>query len=88
MAGRTPKPTRRGAAASWGNDVWAPHLLDFLALIHSMRLSLMKGARADLSGTAWQESVVKPCFGLSGTPQRWTRLFCHEVTHSAKTPRG
>jgi hypothetical protein len=31
-----------------------------------MRLSLMKGAHADLSSTAWQEIGVKPCFGLSG----------------------
>jgi hypothetical protein len=49
---------------------WVPHCPDFLrrvvALIHSMRLSLMKGAHADLSGTAWQEIGVKPCFGLSG----------------------
>jgi hypothetical protein len=35
-------------------------------LIHSMRLSLMKGAYADLSSTAWQEIGVKPFFGLSG----------------------
>jgi hypothetical protein len=27
-----------------------------------MRLSLMKGAHADLSSTAWQEIGVKPCF--------------------------
>jgi hypothetical protein len=26
----------------------------------------MKGAHADLSGTAWQEIGVKPLFGLSG----------------------
>jgi hypothetical protein len=31
-----------------------------------MRLSLMKGAHADLPGTAWQEIGVKPSFGLSG----------------------
>jgi hypothetical protein len=31
-----------------------------------MRLSLMKGAHADLSSTAWQEIGVKPSFGLSG----------------------
>ena len=31
-----------------------------------MRLSLMKGAHADLSSTAWQEIGVKPYFGLSG----------------------
>jgi hypothetical protein len=35
-------------------------------LIHFMRLSLMKGAHADLSSTAWQEIGVKPSFGLSG----------------------
>jgi hypothetical protein len=35
-----------------------------VALIHSMRLSLMKGAHADLSSTAWQEIGVKPAFGL------------------------
>jgi hypothetical protein len=49
---------------------WVPHGPDFLwrlvALIHSMRLSLMKGAHADLSCTAWQEIGVKPSVGLSG----------------------
>jgi hypothetical protein len=49
-----------------------PHGPDFLrrlvALIRSMRLSLMKGAHADLSSTAWQEIGVKPGFGLSGIP--------------------
>jgi hypothetical protein len=39
-----------------------------------MRLSLMKGAHADLSSTAWQEIGVKPGFGLSGIPQHSTRL--------------
>jgi hypothetical protein len=48
-----------------------------VALIHSMRLSLMKGAHADLSSTAWQEIGVKPGFGLSGIPKHSTRLFCH-----------
>jgi hypothetical protein len=47
-----------------------PHGPDFLwrlvALIYFMRLSLMKGAHADLSSTAWQEIGVKPYFGLSG----------------------
>jgi hypothetical protein len=50
------------------NEGWVPHGPDFLwrlvALIHSMRLSLMKGAHADLSSTAWQEIGVKPDFGL------------------------
>jgi hypothetical protein len=40
-----------------------------------MRLSLMKGAHADLSSAAWQEIGVKPAFGLSGIPQRWPRLL-------------
>jgi hypothetical protein len=37
-----------------------------VALIHPMRVSLMKGAHADLSSTACQEIGVKPSFGLSG----------------------
>ncbi len=53
-----------------GNEGWVPHGPDFLwrlvALIHSMRLSLLKGAHADLSSTAWQEIGVKPSVGLSG----------------------
>jgi hypothetical protein len=52
------------------NKCWVPHCPDFLrrlvALIHSMRLSIMKGAHADLSSAAWQEIGVKPSFGLSG----------------------
>ena len=60
------------------NKGWVPHFPDFLwrfvALIRSMRLSLMKGAHADLSSTAWQEIGVKPGFGLSGLPQHSTRL--------------
>jgi hypothetical protein len=40
-----------------------------------MRLSLMKGAHADLSGTAWQEIGVKPGFGLSGMPQQLDAFF-------------
>jgi hypothetical protein len=55
---------------------WVPHCPDFLrrlvALIHSMRLSLMKGAHADLSSRAWQEIGVKPFFGLSGIPPMLT----------------
>jgi hypothetical protein len=38
-------------------------------LIHSMRLSLMKGAHAGLCSAAWQEIGVKPSFGLSGIPE-------------------
>ena len=56
-----------------------PHCPDFLwrlvSLIPSMRLSLVKGAHADLSSTAWQEIGVKPGFGLSGIPQHSTRCF-------------
>jgi hypothetical protein len=48
------------------NQDWVPHCPDFLrrlvALINSMRLSLMKGAHADLSSTAWQEIGVMPRF--------------------------
>src|SRR5271155_742354 len=62
--------------ASTGNKCWVPHCPDFLrrlmALIHSMRLSLMKGAHADLSSAAWQEIGVKPGFGLSGIPRTST----------------
>jgi hypothetical protein len=46
------------------NQCWVPHGPDFLrrlaALIHCMRLSLMKGALADLSSTAWQEIGSSP----------------------------
>ena len=55
-------PPRRGLPP--GNEGWVPHCPDFLwrlvALIHSMRLSLMKGAHADLSSTAWQKSGLSP----------------------------
>jgi len=48
---------------SWVTNAGCPICPDFLrrlvALIHSMRLSLMKGAHADLSSTAWQEIGVK-----------------------------
>jgi hypothetical protein len=51
-----------------GNKDWVPHCPDFLwrlvALIHSLRLSLMKGAHVDLSSTAWHETGVKPRFWL------------------------
>jgi hypothetical protein len=68
-----------GVGSLTGNEGWVPHCPDFLrrlmALIHSMRLSLMKGAHADLSSTAWQEIGVKPGFGLSGIPQHWTPII-------------
>jgi hypothetical protein len=51
-----------------GCPICPAFLRRLVALIHSMRLSLMKGAYADLSGTAWQEIGVKPSFGLSGMP--------------------
>ena len=74
------------------NEGWVPHCPDFLwrlvALIHSMRLSLMKGAHADLSSTAWQEIGVKPGFGLSGIPQHLTRLFCHPACPGAAWERS
>ena len=54
-------------------NLGCPTCPDFLrrlvALIHSMRLSLMKGAHADLSSAAWQEIGVKPCsaYGIRST---------------------
>src|SRR5271155_5630051 len=73
---------------SAGNKGRVPHCPDFLwrlvTLMHSMCLSLMKGAHADLSSTAWQEIGVKPGFacpgvpwGLSGIPQHSTHLCCY-----------
>jgi hypothetical protein len=62
-----------------------PDLLwSLVALAHLMQLSLLKGAHADLSSTAWQEIGVKPGFacpgvpwGLGGRPLHSTHLFCH-----------
>ena len=51
-------------------------------MIHSMRLSLMKGAHADLSSTAWQEFGVKPFFGLSGQ----TKLSTWVSSNSRNAP--
>src|ERR1700677_3007892 len=49
---------------------WCPDFLRRLvALIHSMRLSLMKGAHADLSNTAWQE------IGVVASPKRDTQTL-------------
>ena len=53
---------------SFGCPICPDFLRRLVALIHPMRLSLMKGAHADLSSTAWQEIGVKPYFGLSGLP--------------------
>jgi hypothetical protein len=70
---------------------WVPHFPDFLqrlvALIHSMRLSLMKGAHADRSSAAWQEIGVKPYFGLSGLPLHSTRFFVSR-TEAEGLPSG
>src|ERR1700733_2771097 len=75
-------PDRRGGTCSFpppATKLGCPICPDFLrrlvALIYSMRLSLMKGAHAALPSTAWQEIGVKPSFGLSGIPQHSTRLF-------------
>jgi uncharacterized membrane protein len=73
-----------------GTNAGCPVCPDLLrrpvALIHHMRLSLMKDAHADLAGTAWQEIGVKPSFGLSGMvalevplPIRLTTLNCVET---------
>src|SRR5580698_628146 len=56
-----PSPATKALGAPLPDFLWR-----LMALIHSMRLSLMKGAHADLSSTAWQEIGVKPYFGLSG----------------------
>jgi hypothetical protein len=62
-----------------GNEGWVPICPDFLrrfvALIHSMRLSLAKGAHGDPSGKAWQEIGVKPSFGLSGILDALSQVF-------------
>ena len=62
---RPPRVRRHDPAiTTTGNEGWVPHCPDFLqrlvALIHSMRLSLMKGAHADLSSTAWRKSGSSP----------------------------
>jgi hypothetical protein len=59
-------------------------------LIHSMRLSLMKGAHADLSSTAWQEIGVQAWFGLSGirpgflSIANWERNDAAEIAMDAR----
>jgi hypothetical protein len=59
-------------ASCTNNERWVPHCPDFLwrlvALIHSMRLSLMKGAHADFSCAAWQEIGSSPVFACPGVP--------------------
>jgi hypothetical protein len=78
---RTPHLERSTSGASWesndpSNECWVPHCPDFLwrlvALIHSMRLSLMKGAHADFSCAAWQEIGSSPVFGLEWDTQHST----------------
>jgi hypothetical protein len=64
--GRSPTRFFATPATNAGCPICPDFLQRLLALIHSMRLSLMKGAHADLSSTAWQEIGVKPHFGLSG----------------------
>jgi hypothetical protein len=59
---------------SFGCPICPDFLRRVVALIHSMRLSLMKGAHVDLSSTARQDIGVKPFFGLSGLPCLPTRL--------------
>jgi hypothetical protein len=64
-------------ATTAGCPICPDFLRRLVALIHSMRLSLMKGAHADLSSTAWQEIGVKPSFGFEWdaqdlTPQQFT----------------
>jgi hypothetical protein len=74
-----------------GDKCWVPHCPDSLrrrvALIHFMRLSLMKGAHADLSSTAWQEIGVKPYFGLSGIMALDVPLSVCHARPKDKTPQ-
>ena len=70
----TPDQLARPATKA-GCPICPDFLRRLVALIHFMRLSLMKGAHADLSSTARQEIGVKPGFGLSGIPQHSTSLF-------------
>ena len=49
-------------ATNLGRPTWPDFLPRLVALIHSMRLSLMKGAHPDFSSAARQEIGVKPCF--------------------------
>jgi hypothetical protein len=61
--------------ASAGCPICPDFLRRLVALIHFMRLSLMKGAHVDISGIAWQEIGVKPAFGLSGITLLPVRAF-------------
>src|ERR1700733_13615761 len=58
---------------------WVPHLPRFPAEVggvgHSMRLSLTKGAHADLSGAAWQEIGGQAVFWLEWDTQHSTPQF-------------
>jgi hypothetical protein len=51
-------------AANAGCPICSDSCGGLWALIHSLRLSLMKGAHADLASAAWQEIRVEPCFWL------------------------
>src|ERR1700683_634822 len=60
----------RISASMRSSGKWCPDFLRRLvALIHSMRLSLMKGAHADFSNTAWQE------IGVVASPKRDTQTL-------------
>jgi hypothetical protein len=64
-----------------------------VALIHPMRLCLMKGAHADLSSTAWQEIGVKPSVGLSGimavnVPLAVRRVHLRVTAYSSNEGQG
>jgi hypothetical protein len=48
-------------------------------LIYFMRLSLRKGAHADLSSTAWQEIGVKPGFACPGVPWGLSEIPQHST---------
>jgi hypothetical protein len=90
-AGHGVSPEAHHGFCHAANQCWVPHCPDFLrrlvALIHFMRLSLMKGAHADLSSTAWQEIGVKPYFGLSGIMALDVPLSVCHARPKDKTPQ-
>jgi hypothetical protein len=79
-----------GPASCTNNKRWVPHCPDFLwrlvALIHSMRLSLMKGAHADFSCAAWQEIGSSPVFACPGAP--WGLEWDTQHSTTPQSPPG
>ncbi len=66
-------------ATNAGCPIYPDFLRRLVALLHPMRLSLMKGAHADLSSTAWQEIGVKPYFACPGVPWGLSGIMALDV---------